>query len=109
MKWYEGKTFLPERPQGMDPDRMMGNRDGGTIMVGSKATIMMGTHAGTPQVVPAAQHREMAKAGALRLWQRVGTRLPKAMPCLFTGQSVIGVGLQLVDSGIGINVIPMVI
>jgi hypothetical protein len=49
----------------MDPKRRMGNEAGGTIIVGSKATLMTGTHAGPPRIVPLTQHREMNKAGAL--------------------------------------------
>ncbi len=65
LKWYDGNKFQPERPESMDPKLKMGNDSGGTIIVGSKATLMTGTHAGPPRIVPLTQHREMNKAGAL--------------------------------------------
>jgi predicted dehydrogenase len=60
LKWYDGNKFKPERPEGMDPNRKMGNAWGGTIIVGSKATLMTGTHAGTPRIVPETLQIEMA-------------------------------------------------
>lgn len=62
LKWYDGNKFKPERPEGMDPNRKMGNDWGGTIIVGSKATLMTGTHAGPPRIVPETLHKEMAKS-----------------------------------------------
>jgi len=57
--WYQGSTFKPPRPPEMEKDREMGNRAGGTMIVGSKATALTASHAGTPQIVPLTKHREM--------------------------------------------------
>jgi len=65
LKWYDGPKFKPERPEGLDSRLKMGNDWGGTIMVGSKATLMTDTHAGPPRIVPLTRHKEMAKAGVL--------------------------------------------
>jgi hypothetical protein len=65
LKWYDGKKFLPQRPEGMDPKRKMDFGGGGTIIIGSKATLMTGSHASTPRIVPETLHQEMAKAGSL--------------------------------------------
>ncbi len=58
-KWYEGKTFRPERPEGMDPRRRLGSTFGGTLIVGSKATVMMGSHSSSPRIVPESLNKEM--------------------------------------------------
>ena len=60
MNWYQGPAFKPPRPAELEEGRELGNKGGGTIIVGSKATVMMPSHAGTPQFLPYAKHREMA-------------------------------------------------
>ena len=62
LKWYDGNKFQPERPEGMNPKRKLGNGGGGTIIVGSKAALMTGSHAGPPRIVPETLHKEMAKS-----------------------------------------------
>ena len=57
--WYQGKTYKPPRPPEMEPGKEMGNSAGGTMVVGSKATAVTASHAGTPQIVPFSRHREM--------------------------------------------------
>jgi hypothetical protein len=41
---------------------MLGNSSGGTIMIGSKASLMTGTHAGMPTIIPEQQRKEMASS-----------------------------------------------
>jgi len=65
LKWYDGKKFLPERPKALEPERKLGEDWGGTVMIGSKATLVTGTHAGPPRIVPEKLHQEMARAGSL--------------------------------------------
>ena len=60
LKWYDGNKYKPERPDGMNPKRKLGNGGGGTIIVGSKAALMTGSHAGPPRIIPEKLHREMA-------------------------------------------------
>jgi predicted dehydrogenase len=62
LKWYQGKEYSPERPADMDPERQMGTDGGGTLLIGSKATVVMGSHAGTPRIVPETKQRELAKS-----------------------------------------------
>lgn len=58
-KWYEGKKYLPERPDGMDPRRRLGSTFGGTLVIGDKATAMTGSHADIPRIVPEALHKQL--------------------------------------------------
>jgi hypothetical protein len=46
------------RPPELEAERKF--PEGGTIIRGSKATVLMGTHAGTPRVIPELKMREMA-------------------------------------------------
>ena len=62
LHWYQGSTFTPPRPPEMEKERKMGNKAGGTMIVGSKATAITASHAGTPQIVPLSKHREMQSA-----------------------------------------------
>ena len=57
--WYQGQKFKPPRPPEMEKDKKMGNRAGGTMIVGAKATAITALHAGTPQIVPFEKHRDM--------------------------------------------------
>jgi hypothetical protein len=41
--WYDG-GLLPPRPEELEPDRQMGTPWGGALYVGTKGTIMTGTH-----------------------------------------------------------------
>jgi hypothetical protein len=43
----------------MEAEREMSNSAGGTMVVGSQATALTASHAGTPQIVPLAKHRAM--------------------------------------------------
>ncbi len=62
LKWCQGPEFPPERPAELEPDRQMGSEGGGCMIVGSKATAMMPSHAGTPRIIPEAKSKEMAPA-----------------------------------------------
>ncbi|HPA20460.1 MAG TPA: Gfo/Idh/MocA family oxidoreductase [Verrucomicrobiae bacterium] len=60
LRWYQGPEFQPERPAELEPDRQMGNEGGGSLIIGSKATAVMGSHAGTPRIIPESKAQEMA-------------------------------------------------
>ena len=57
--WYHGKNHALPRPSELEVQNKM--PDGGTLIHGSKATVLMGTHAGTPRVIPEVKMREIAK------------------------------------------------
>ena len=61
--WYHGPKFPPPRPPEMEPGKKLPS--GGTMVVGSKTTAVMGTHAGIPHIVPAAKFLEMRKRKTL--------------------------------------------
>ena len=49
-----------KRPQELEPERKF--PDGGTLIRGSKATILMGTHAAPPRVIPELKMKELASS-----------------------------------------------
>lgn len=55
--WYDG-GLLPERPQELEPERRMGDRDGGVIFVGDKGKLMCGCYARQPELIPFSRMRE---------------------------------------------------
>lgn len=62
LKWFDGKVYSPERPSELEEGRKFGNNWGGTIITGSNATVMMGSHAGSPRIIPETKHREIRKS-----------------------------------------------
>ncbi|MHC5084274.1 MAG: Gfo/Idh/MocA family protein [Planctomycetota bacterium] len=51
LKWYDG-GLLPERPEELEPGRMMGDGKGGAIFIGDKGKIMCGTYGDSPRIIP---------------------------------------------------------
>ncbi len=58
LHWFHGENHAMPRPPELEAERKF--PEGGTIIRGSKATVLMGTHAGTPRVIPELKMREMA-------------------------------------------------
>ena len=58
--WYNGGYFGPKRPKNLDPETEFGNNGGGTLIIGSKASVIMRSHAGNPRIFPEATRRELA-------------------------------------------------
>lgn len=58
LHWYHGADHALKRPPELDAARTF--PDGGTLIHGSKATVLMGTHAGTPRVIPEAKMQELS-------------------------------------------------
>lgn len=58
--WYNGGYFGPKRPEKMDPEIEFGNKGGGTLIFGSKASVIMRSHAGNPRIFPEATRRALA-------------------------------------------------
>lgn len=58
LHWFHGENHAMPRPPELEAERKF--PEGGTILRGSKATVLMGTHAGTPRVIPELKMREMA-------------------------------------------------
>lgn len=56
--WYHGPGHALPRPPEMEADKEI--TEGGTIIRGSKATVMMNTHASSPRVIPELRMRELA-------------------------------------------------
>ena len=60
MTWYDG-GLLPERPEMIENGRILGDRDGGGLIVGDKNTLMHGTYGRNPQLIPEMAHRNYEK------------------------------------------------
>jgi hypothetical protein len=60
LKWYTGPAFGPIRPAQLEAGRMLGNNGGGTLIIGTKATVMMNSHANNPRIIPESLNRELA-------------------------------------------------
>lgn len=50
LTWYHGPDFRMPRPSNLEANRRVGTRHGGSYMVGSKETVMAGSH-GTPMMI----------------------------------------------------------
>ena len=50
MTWYDG-GLMPERPEGLEPGRTLGDNDGGAMIIGTKGTIICGTYGRNPQII----------------------------------------------------------
>ena len=57
LTWYDG-GLLPERPEILEQGRMMGNRDGGVLIVGEKNTLMHNVYGREPCLIPDAVHQD---------------------------------------------------
>ena len=53
LSWYQGNKYLP--PYG----QKIGNNMGGTVIVGSEATVVMDSHASNPRFISTAKHAEL--------------------------------------------------
>lgn len=51
LTWWDG-GLMPARPAELEPDRKMGDEDGGVLLIGSKATMMAGTYGRGPRLIP---------------------------------------------------------
>jgi predicted dehydrogenase len=56
--WMDG-GILPERPEELGPNEMMGDGGNGVIMVGSKGKMMCSTYGANPQLLPTSKTKEV--------------------------------------------------
>ena len=57
LTWYDG-GLMPERPEELEPQRRLGDANGGVLFVGSKGKIMCGCYGERPQLLPATRHQQ---------------------------------------------------
>lgn len=50
LTWYDG-GLMPERPEGIKPGKILGDNDGGAMVVGTKGTIICGTYGRNPYII----------------------------------------------------------
>jgi predicted dehydrogenase len=60
LHWYHGDNHTMPHPPELEAERKF--PEGGTLIRGTRATVLMGTHAGTPRVIPELKMREMAES-----------------------------------------------
>jgi hypothetical protein len=60
VKWYTGSAFGPKRPAQLEAGRQLGSNGGGSLIIGTKATVMMGSHAKSPRIIPESKSKELA-------------------------------------------------
>ena len=51
LTWWDG-GLMPARPADMEPDRKMGDEDGGVLLIGDRATLMAGCYGRSPRLIP---------------------------------------------------------
>ncbi len=57
LTWYDG-GLKPPRPPELEPDRKMGDSDGGVIYRGTKGVLMHGVYGGGPRLIPETRMKE---------------------------------------------------
>jgi predicted dehydrogenase len=58
LTWWDG-GMMPPRPDGLDPDEELGDRDGGLIFRGDKGVLICGCYGRRPRVFPEALRGEL--------------------------------------------------
>lgn len=59
VRWYHGPDYLPPRPKGLEIYANMGGPHGGTVMHGSKNSIIIDNHASRPRFFPDSIQKEL--------------------------------------------------
>ena len=57
LTWHDG-GLLPERPDELAPDELMGNGRSGVILEGTKGKLMHDTYASNPRLLPLSRHEQ---------------------------------------------------
>lgn len=57
LTWYDGGK-MPERPDGLAPDFRLGDNDGGSLLIGEKGAITVGTYGNGPKFLSADQQAQ---------------------------------------------------
>lgn len=68
LTWYDG-GLMPERPKGIEPGKVMGDVDGGAMVVGTKGTIICSTYGRDPYIIG----RENNPPQSKKLFSRVNS------------------------------------
>lgn len=58
--WYDG-GLMPRRPDAMEPNRQLGDKDGGVLFIGDDGIIMCGCYGRNPRLVPETSMKKFAK------------------------------------------------
>ena len=57
LTWWDG-GLMPPRPSELEPDRKMGDDDGGVLLIGDRATLMAGCYGRSPRLIPEARMKD---------------------------------------------------
>ena len=77
MYWYEGGA-LPERPDGVPEEEVLGKNDNGSLFIGSKGIVTTGAYGEDPRFVPAT--RMAAEQAAINRIEETIPRVPRWPP-----------------------------
>src|SRR3989440_4412027 len=58
LHWMDG-GLVPDRPEELGPDEMMGDDGGGAIIIGTKGKMMCGTYGSNPTLLPSSRNAEV--------------------------------------------------
>jgi predicted dehydrogenase len=61
LTWHDGKK-MPAMPAGIDPNTKLGDSDGGSLLIGDKAVLTIGTYGGNPRLLPEEKQKEYEAA-----------------------------------------------
>ena len=88
--WMDG-GILPERPDDLGPDEMMGDDGGGAIFTGTKGKMMCSTYRGNPQLLPT------SKTATTKVPQTLA-RVPEGHYVQWVNACIAGYGKKEVSS-----------
>ena len=88
--WMDG-GILPERPDELGPDEMMGDDGGGAIITGTKGKMMCSTYGGNPQLLPT------SKTATTKVPQTLA-RVPEGHYVQWVNACIAGYGKKEVSS-----------
>ncbi len=57
LTWWDG-GLMPPRPEELEPDRKMGDADGGVLIIGDSGTIMSGCYGRSPRLIPESRMKD---------------------------------------------------
>jgi hypothetical protein len=57
LTWYDG-GMMPARPEELEPNRRMGDNEGGVLFVGDKGKLVCGCYGSSPRLIPETKMQE---------------------------------------------------
>jgi len=61
MTWWDG-GLIPPRPEGLEPDEVLGDGDGGSVFIGETGVLICGCYGRNPRVFPAEKMQALPRS-----------------------------------------------